>query len=67
MGSLFKLWNILEEVKGVEGDAVQISINDQLHYAEQTVLPLGQSTDAITYHRRLNFLGSVLNSQCQVK
>ena len=50
-----------------EEDAVQISINDLLHYVEQTVLLLGQSSNAITYHRRLNVLGSVMNSQYQVK
>ena len=67
MGALPKLWNILERAKGTEKDAVQISINDLLHYVEQTVLLLGQSSNAITYHRRLNVLGSVMNSQYQVK
>ena len=61
MGALPKLWNILERAKGTEKDAVQISINDLLHYVEQTVLLLGQSSNAITYHRRLNVLGSVMN------
>ena len=67
MGALPKLWNILERAKGTEKDAVQISINDLLHYVEETVLLLGQSSNAITYHRRLNVLGSVMNSQYQVK
>ena len=67
MGPLSKLWNILEGAKGAEEDALQISINDLLHYVEQTVLLLGQSSNAITYHRRLNVLGSVMNSQYQVK
>ena len=66
MGPLSKLWIILERAKGVE-DAVQISINGLLHYIEQTVLLLGQSSNAITYHRRLNVLGSVMNTQYQVK
>ena len=48
MGSLSKLWNILEGAKATEEDAVQISINDLLHYAEQTVLLLGQSRNEIT-------------------
>ena len=43
MGPPSKLWNILEGAKGEEEDAVQISINDLLHYVEQTVLLLGQS------------------------
>ena len=43
MGPPSKLWNILEGAKGEEEDAVQISINDSLHYVEQTVLLLGQS------------------------
>ena len=67
MGPLSKSWNILEGAKGAEEDAVQISINDLLHYVEQTVLLLGQSSNAITYHRRLNVLGSVMNSRYQVK
>ena len=67
MCPLSKLWNILERAKGAEEDAVQISINDLLHYVEQTVLLLGQSSNAFTYHRRLNVLGNVINSQYQVK
>ena len=67
MDPLSKLQNILEREKGAEEDAVQISINDLLHYVEQPVLLLGQSSNAITYHRRLNVLGSVMNSQYQVK
>ena len=43
MGPPSKLWNILEGAKGEEEDAVQISINDLLHYVEQTVLLLAQS------------------------
>ena len=67
MDPLSKLWNILEGAKEAEEDAVQKSINDLLHYVEQTVLLLGQSSNTITYHRRLNVLGSVMNSQYQVK
>ena len=67
MVPLSKLWNILEGAKRAEEDAAQISINDLLHYVEQTVFLLGQSSNAITYHRRLNVLGSVMNSQYQVK
>ena len=67
MDPLSKLQNILEREKGAEEDAVQISINDLLHYVEQTVLLLGHSSNAITCHRRLNVLGSVMNSQYQVK
>ena len=67
MGPLPKLWNILQGAKGAEEDAVQISINDLLHYVKQTVLLLGQISNAITYHRRLNVLGRVMNCQYQVK
>ena len=67
MGLLSKLWNILKGAKGAEADALQISINDLLHYVEQTVLLLGQSSNAITYHRKLNVLGSFMNPQYQVK
>ena len=59
MGPLLKFWNILEGAKGVEEYAAQISIKDLLHYVEQTVLLLGQSSNPITYHRRLNVLRSV--------
>ena len=36
-------------------------------HVDQTVLLLGQSSNAITHHRTLNVLGSVMNSQYQVK
>ena len=67
MGPFSKLSNILEGEEGAEEDAVQISINDLLHYVEHNVLLLRRSSNAITYHRRLNVLGSVMNSQYQVK
>ena len=51
-----KLDDFLERAKGAEEDAVLISINDLLHYHEQTVLVLGESINAITCHRRLNVL-----------
>ena len=54
MGSLPKLWSILEGAKRAEEDAVQISINDLLHCVKQTILLLGQSSTEITYHRKLN-------------
>ena len=38
-----------------------------LHYVEQTVQLLGQSSNAITYRTRLKVFGSVMNSQYQVK
>ena len=63
MGPLSKLWNILEAAKAAEEDAVQISINDLLDYVEQTVLLMRQSSNAITYHRKLNVLSSVMNFQ----
>ena len=62
-----KLQNIVEGTKEAEEDAVQISIYDLLHYVERTVQLLGQSSNAITYHARLNVLRSVMNSQYQVK
>ena len=37
------------------------------YYVEQIVLLLGQSSNAITYHRRLNVLECIMNSQYQVK
>ena len=67
MDHLSKLWNILEGAKGAEENAVQISINDLLYYVEQTALLVGQSSNAITYHRMLNVSGSVVNSQYQIK
>ena len=67
MGPLSKLWYIQEGAKGAEEDVVQISINELFHYAEHNVLLLLRSSNVITYHRRLNVLGSVINSQYQVK
>ena len=54
MGTLAKLWKILEDAKQVEDEAVQIIVNELLFYDELTVLLLGQSSNAITYHRRFN-------------
>ena len=67
MGPLSKLWSVLEGAKKAREDAVQISVKSWLHYAQQTVLLLGQSSNAIAYYRRLNVLGSVMNSQYRVK
>ena len=67
MGPLAKLWKILEDAKQAEDEAVQISVNELLFYVEQIVLLLGQSSNTITYHRRLNVLGCIMNSQYQVK
>ena len=58
---------MLEDAKQTEDEAVQISVNELLFYVEQIVLLLGQSSNAITYHRRLNVLGCIMNSQYQVK
>ena len=38
-----------------------------LFYVEQIVLLLGQSSNTITNHRRLNVLGCIMNLQYQVK
>ena len=67
MGPLAKLWKIVEVIKQAEDQAVQISVNELLLYVEQIVLLLGQSSNAIRYHRRLNVLGGIINSQYQVK
>ena len=60
------MWKIREDAKQTV-EAVQISVNELLFYVEQIVLLLGQSSNAITYHRRLNVLGCIMNSQYQVK
>ena len=67
MDPLAKLWKILENVKRAEDEAIQILVNELLFYVEQIVLLLGQSSNAITYHRRLNVLGCIMNLQYQVK
>ena len=67
MGPLAKLWKILEDAKQAEDEAVPVSVNELLFYVEQIVLLLGQSSYVITYHRRLNVLGYIMNSQYQVK
>ena len=63
MGPLVKLRKVVEDAKQAEDEAVQISINELLFYAEQTVLLLGQSSNAIAYHRRSNVLRCIMNSQ----
>ena len=67
MGPLAKLWKILEDAKQAEDEALHISVNELLFYVEQIMLLLGQSSNAITYHRRLNVFGCIMNSQYQVK
>ena len=67
MGPLAKLWKILEDAKQAEDEAVSISVNELIFYIEQIVLLLGQSSNAITYYRRLKVLGYIMNSQYQVK
>ena len=65
MGPLAKLWKILEDAKQAEEEAAQISVHELLLYVEQIVLLLGQSSNAITYHRRLTVLGCIMNSRYQ--
>ena len=67
MGPLAKLWKILEDAKQAEDEAVHISVNKLLFYVEQIILLIGQSSNAITYHRKLNVLRCIMNSQYQVK
>ena len=42
-------------------------MNGLIRYVEQNVLLLGQSSNAITYLRRLNVFENVMNPQNQVK
>ena len=67
MGSLANLWKNLEDAKQAEDEAVHISANELLFYVEQIILLLGQSSNAILHHRRLNVLECIMNSQYQAK
>ena len=67
MGPLAKLWKILEDAKQTDNEAVQFSVNELIFYVEQVVLLLEHSSNAITYHRRFNVLGCIMNSQYQLK
>ena len=67
MGPLSKLWSILAEANKAKEDTVQISVAELLQYVDKTIITLGASSNNITYHRRLNVLGSIMNSQYQVK
>ena len=60
MGLLAKLWKILEDAKQAEDEAVQFSVNELLFYVDQIALLLAQSSSAITYHRKLNFLRCII-------
>ena len=62
MGPLAKLWKILEDAKQAEDEAVQTSVNELLFYVEQIILLLGQSSNAKTFYRRLNILGSWIHN-----
>ena len=60
VGLLAKLWKILEDAKQAEDEAVQFSVNELLFYVDQIPLLLGQSSSAITYHRKLNVLRCII-------
>ena len=53
--------------KTTEDEAVQVSVNELFFNVEKIVLLLGQSSNDITYRRRLTVLGCIMNSQYQVK
>ena len=66
------LKNVFDELQNKtrdedEDEAAQISVNELLLYVEQIVLLLGQSSNAIMYHRRLTVLGYIMNSRYQVR
>ena len=51
MGSLAKLLKIQK----AEEKTTQISVERLLFYVEQIILRLGQSNNAMTYYRKLNY------------
>ena len=55
MGSLSKLWVIIEQVNSVSGSSGTVEMDTVLELLEKTVFWIGQCNNTITYERRRKF------------
>ena len=67
MGPLSRVWKIVEEARESSDRKVTISLDELQSFVEQTVIMVGQSSNTASYHRRLNILQCLTDSQSQAK
>ena len=67
MGPLWKVWHALESATTAPDDEADLTIEDLLNLVQQTVLLVGQTNNAISYHRRLSALAGAMKSSSQAK
>ena len=65
MGSLYKVWKSLERANKEQDSSV--SINDLIKFVTQSIILVGQTNIALSYHRRLSALDGVMKSTIQAK
>ena len=61
MGPLSKVWWAIDQAKSSKDDNVLMPVSDLLLYLEQSVLLIGQQSNLITYHRRMNVMNNLMN------
>ena len=65
LGPLCKLWESLETANKEQDSSV--SINDLIKFVTQSIILVGQTNIALSYHRRLSALDGVMKSTIQAK
>ena len=65
MGSLYKVWKSLERANKEQDSSV--SISDLIKFVTQSIILVGQTNIALSYHRRLSALDGVMKSTIQAK
>ena len=65
MGPLCKLWESLVTANKEQDSSV--SINDLIKFVTQSIILVGQTNIALSYHRRLSALDGVMKSTIQAK
>ena len=65
MGPLCKLWGSLERANKEQDSSV--SINDLIKFITQSIILVGQTNIALSYHRRFSALDGVMKSTIQEK
>ena len=62
-----KVWHALESATAAPDDEADLPIEDLLSLLQQTELLVGQTNNAIPYHRRLSALTGAIKSSSQTK
>jgi len=63
MGPLSRVWMMIESARESSERKVTVSLDDLQSFVEQTVLMVGQCSNTVSYHRRLNVLQCLTDSQ----